>query len=418
MKSKTIVIASTGSLGDLHPAMGLALELKARGYQIAFATSAVYQKKIEQAGINYHLLRPDLPKDQETIEKIMHPIKGAEFFFRQLILPALSETYADLTEIVTGCDLLIANGLIFPASLVSEKTGIPWILYELQPTSFFSIYEPPVLATAPYLAKSRFLGVWAVKLFKQLAKLMTRSWAEPIHQLRKELELPDVHHPMFFEGKFSADLVLAMFDSVFAQPQPDWAKQTKVTGFVFYDRLSPDRGLSGELQEFLAAGEAPIVFTLGSAAVKTAGNFYAESLAALEKLGCRAVFLVGDRQLDNLSSRMIAVDYAPYSELFPLAKAIVHQGGIGTTAQALRAGVPMLVVPFSLDQPDNAARIVRLGVGRIISRKKYQQKQVVKELQLLLNNPQYKTKAVEISQIIQAENGVRTACDKIEDFLN
>ncbi len=416
MKSKKIVIASTGSLGDLHPAMALALELKARGHHIAFATSAVYREKIEQAGINYHLLRPDLPEDEETIEKMRHPTKGTKFFFR-LFLSALSETYADLIEIVTGCDLLIANGLIFPASLVSEKIGIPWILYELQPTSFFSIYEPPLLKTAPYLAKSRFLGVWAVKLFKQFAKLITRSWAEPIHQLRKELELPDVPHPIFFEGKFSSDLVLAMFSLVFAEPQPDWPKQTKITGFTFYDRLSPDRGLSTELKEFLAAGETPIVFTLGSAAVKIPGNFYTESLAVVEKLGCRAVFLVGDRPLANLPSGAIAVDYAPYSELFPRAKVIVYQGGIGTTAQVLRAGVPMLVVPFSFDQPDNAARVVRLGVGRTISRKKYQQNLVVKELQLLLNNSQYKTKALEIAQIIQAENGVKTACDAIEALL-
>ena len=403
MKSQKIVIATTGSLGDLHPAMGLALELQARGHQIAFATSEAYQAKIEQAGINYYPLRPDLPEDEETIEKMMHPTKGTEFFF-SLFLSALSETYADLTEIVAGCDLLIANGLILPASMVSEKTGIPWILYELQPTSFFSVYEPPVLDTAPFLAKSRFLGVWAVKLFKQLGKLITRSWNETIHQLRKELELPPVSHPILFEGKFSADLVLAMFSSVFAQPQPDWVKQTKVTGFVFYDRLSFDRGLSTELQEFLAAGEAPIVFTLGSAAV--------------EKLGCRAVFLVGDAVLDNLPPNSIAVDYAPYSKLFPLAKAIVHQGGIGTTAQVLRAGVPMLVVPFSFDQPDNAARIVRLGVGRTISRKKYQQNLVVKEIQLLLNNSQYKIKALEIAQIVRAENGAKTACDEIEAFLS
>jgi MGT family glycosyltransferase len=417
MESKKIVIATIGSLGDLHPAIALALELKARGHQVALATSAVYREKIEQTRINYYSLRPNLPKNPEILEKLWHPTQGAEFFIRHLILPALSETYVDLKDVVEGCDLLIANGIIFPASLVSEKLGIPWILYELQPASFFSIYDPPMLETLPYLAKSRFLGVWAVNLFKQLAKLATRSWAEPIHQLRKELELPDVSHPIFFEGKFSSDLVLAMFDSVFAEPQPDWAKQTKITGFTFYDRLLPNGGLPTKLQEFLEAGKAPIIFTLGSAAVKTAGNFYTESVAAVEKLGCRAVFLVGETILDNLPDSAIAVDYAPYSELFPLAKAVVHQGGIGTTAQALRAGVPMLVVPFSYDQPDNAARVVRLGVGRTIAKQKYQQNLAVKELQILLSNPQYKTRASEIAQIIQAKNGVKTACDAIESIF-
>lgn len=417
MESRKIVIATIGSLGDLHPAMALALELKARGHQVALATSEVYREKIEQTGVNYHSLHPNLPENPEILEKLWHPTQGAEFFLRNLIFPALSETYADLTDVVEGCDLLIANGIIFPASLVSEKLGIPWILYELQPASFFSIYDPPVLETVPYLAKSRFLGVWAVNLFKQLAKLATRSWAEPIHQLRKELKLPYVSDPIFFEGRFSANLVLAMFDSVFAEPQPDWAKQTKITGFTFYDRLLPNRSLSTKLQEFLEAKEAPIIFTLGSAAVKTAGNFYVESLAAVEKLGCRAVFLVGDTILENLPDNAIAVDYAPYSELFPHAKAVVHQGGIGTTAQALRAGVPMLVVPFSYDQPDNAARVVRLGVGRTIARKKYQQDLAVKELQILLSNSQYKTRSSEIAQIIQAKNGVKTACDTIESLL-
>ena len=248
---------------------------------------------------------------------------------------------------------------------------------------------------------------------------MSRSWAEPIRQLRKELELPnvDVSSPLF-EEKFSPDLVLAMFSSVFTKPQPDWVKQAKITGFTFYDRLYPSSSLSTELQEFLAAGEAPVVFTLGSAAVNTAGNFYTESAIAAEKLGCRAVFLVGDVKLENLRNDAIALEYAPYSELFPHAKAVVHQGGVGTTAQALRAGVPMLVVPFSYDQPDNANRIVSLGVGRTISRNNYQQNLVVKELQILLNNSQYKAKALEIAQIIKAENGTKTACDAIETFLN
>ena len=391
MQSKRIVIATIGSLGDLHPAIALALELQGRGHQTTLATSAIYQKKIEQAGINFHSLRPEIPDSPEVIEKIMHPTKGAEFLFREIILPA---------------------------SLVSEKTGIPWISYTLQPASLFSVYDPPVLLSALYLAKSSFLGVWAVKLFKQFAKFMTRSWAEPIRQLREELELSnvDVSSPLF-EDKYSPNLVLAMFSSVFAQPQSDWLEQIKITGFTFYDRLNHNSGLSAELQEFLAAGEAPVVFTLGSAAVQTPGDFYTESLAAVQELDCRAVFLVGDLKLE-MPHNAIAVDYAPYSELFPRAKAVVHQGGVGTTAQTLRAGLPMLVVPFSYDQPDNAARVVRLGVGRTIAKEKYRRDIAVKELQLLLNDPQYKTKAIEIAQIIQAENGVETACDEIEAFLN
>jgi len=416
MNSKRIVIATIGSLGDFHPAIALSLGLKARGHDVTLATFEAYRQNAEQAEIKFHPIRPNILFDPQLQEQMMHPIKGPEVVFRQVILPAVRLTYADLMDAVVGSDLLIAGELVFPASLVAEKTGIPWSSFILQPSSFFSIYDPPVLFAAPYLAWSRFLGPWAVKLLKQFAKFATRSWAEPIEQLRKELGLIDVAYPLF-EGKFSPGLVLALFSSVLGTPQPYWPLQTLITGFTFYDRLTPSDGLPSSLKEFLAAGEPPIVFTLGSAAVKTAGDFYIESLEVAKQLGCRAVFLVGDEKLDNLPECMIAVNYAPYSELFPYAAVVVHQGGVGTTAQALRAGVPMLVVPYSHDQPDNAARIVRLGLGRTVPRRKYQRNRVVKELRLLLSHPDYKTKASQIRQIIQIEDGVTTACDAIEAFL-
>jgi rhamnosyltransferase subunit B len=107
----------------------------------------------------------------------------------------------------------------------------------------------------------------------------------------------------------------------------------------------------------------------------------------------------------------------PYSQIFPSACAIVHQGGIGTTAQALRAGRPTLIMPYSHDQPDNAARVERLGTLRTLPRKKYSASRIAKELSELLNNSQYAEKAAEISSLVQAENGVNLACDAIEQQL-
>ncbi|HEY9845357.1 MAG TPA: nucleotide disphospho-sugar-binding domain-containing protein, partial [Candidatus Caenarcaniphilales bacterium] len=121
--------------------------------------------------------------------------------------------------------------------------------------------------------------------------------------------------------------------------------------------------------------------------------------------------------LENLPSDVLAVNYAPYSQIFPRACAIVHQGGIGTTAQALRAGLPTLIMPYSHDQPDNAARVQRLGTSRTISREQYSAPRVAKALGELLGNPSYAAKATEIGRIVQAENGVGLACDAIEKQL-
>ncbi|WP_051038991.1 glycosyltransferase [Chamaesiphon minutus] len=109
----------------------------------------------------------------------------------------------------------------------------------------------------------------------------------------------------------------------------------------------------------------------------------------------------------------MAIDYAPYSQLFARAAAIVHQGGIGTTAQGLRSGRPTLIMPYSHDQPDNAARAERLGGSRTIARENYTIDRAVKELSALLANPSYAAKAAEVGRIVSAEDGVSLAYEAI-----
>ena len=235
--------------------------------------------------------------------------------------------------------------------------------------------------------------------------------------------LGDLHPQMAIENPLMEDnnspyLVLAMFSSVLAKPQLDWPKNTVMTGFTFYDDSQARAALSQELDQFLRKGEAPIVFTLGSAAVLTPGTFFAESIQAAKLLNRRAVLLIGNNPLpEGLTDEIIAVDYVPYSQIFPRAAAIVHQGGIGTTAQALRSGCPTLIMPYSHDQPDNAARVERLGTSRTISRKQYSAVPVAKKLDQLLDNPSYSLKAAEIGAILAVENGVGASCDAIEQQL-
>lgn len=233
----------------------------------------------------------------------------------------------------------------------------------MAPISFFSAYDAPVLAPFPFLAKLRGLGLIVNQGVINFAKLVSKSWAEPVHQLRRELGLPPLIGNPFIDDKFSSYLVLALFSPVLAKPQPDWAVNTVMAGFTFYDGSQGRTELTPELKQFLDAGEPPIIFTLGSAAVMAPGNFYQESIQAAKQLNRRAVLLIGKNMPPENSKDILAVSYAPYSQIFPHACAIVHQGGIGTTAQALRAGRPTLVMPYSHDQPDNAARVERLGTS-------------------------------------------------------
>jgi rhamnosyltransferase subunit B len=414
-----IVVTTIGSLGDLHPQIALAIELRKRGHDIIFATMKEYGAIIEPLGFEFHPMRPDgTPiNNPEEIAKMTDLKTGSEYVVRKWLLPNLRDTYIDLLDSAKDADLIVAGDIVYAAPLVAEKLGIPWVSLALAPVAFFSAYDPSVIPLFPFLVKLRGLGTLINQVIIQSLKTVTQSWAEPIHQLRKELGLSQINYNPLVD-KSSACLVLAMFSSILAKPQPDWDKNTVVTGFTFYEGDLNQGKLPLQLQQFLDAGEAPIVFTLGSAAVMVPGTFYQESVRAATQLNRRAVLLIGkNTPPDRLSKDIIAIDYVAYSQIFPHAYAIVHQGGIGTTAQALRAGRPTPIVPYSYDQPDNAARVKRLGTSRTIERKHYTAAIVAKELKALLENPNYATKAIEIGRIVQMENGVKVACDAIEDRL-
>jgi UDP:flavonoid glycosyltransferase YjiC (YdhE family) len=420
---KRIVLTTHGTLGDLHPYLAIALELQKRGHKPVIATSEYHRRRIEAAGIDFHAIRPDISfDDKELHRRLTEPKRGLERVIREFMLPVLRTTYDDLLAVVQmdgGADLIISQILIFAAPLIAEKTGIRWVSTELQPGAFMSVFDPPVLAPFPALAKLRGLGSTFHSALFRLAKLTARSWGEPVRQLRRELGLPPGKDPLF-EGRNSPHVVLALFSRVLGEPQPDWAANTLVTGFPFYDESGSS--LTRELAQFLDEGEPPIVFTLGSSAVWDASSFYMESIAAAQRLGRRAVLLVGNGPLnhppESLPKNVFAVAYAPFAQIFPRASVIVHQGGIGTTGQGLRAGKRMLVMPFGGDQYDNGARIERLGVGNIIMRKQYTAERAAVELKQLFDNSSYGERAADLGRRVQAEKGVCVACDAIEGQLS
>lgn len=411
-----IVVTTMGSLGDLHPKIAIALELRQRRHDIVFATHQGYQAKIEALGFKFYPIRPDGTEDPSEIARMTNPKTGSEYVICNWLLPSLPKTYADLMSAARDADFMIAGEIVYAARLVAEKLGIRWASSALSPFSMFSAYDPPVIALFPWLAKLHKFGVPINQGVIRLLKAITKSWAEPIHRLRAELRLPKRSGNPLIDDKFSPYLVLAMFNSVLAKPQPDWAENTVVTGFAFYD--GDNAKLSPKLQQFIDVGEPPLVFTLGSANVLNPGVFYSESIKAATQLNRRAVLLMGENTFpEKLPKNIIAINYAPYSKIFPHASAIVHQGGIGTTAQALRSGRPTLIMPYTYDQPDNAARVERLGTSRTIDRKQYVAQRVAKELRELIENPRYAAKAKKVGQILQAEDGVGAACDAIEKQL-
>jgi UDP:flavonoid glycosyltransferase YjiC (YdhE family) len=428
IEGKRIVLSTFGSLGDLHPYIAIALELKTRGHHPVIATSDAYREKTDALGLELRRVRPDLPGfDQPEelaamVSKVMDARTGSREVFETFVVPHLAAIYEDLSAAVADADMIVTHPLPLVGPVVAEKRGLPWVSSVLAPISLFSVYDPPVPPQMPAFHKLLKLSPLVGRAALKVARLQLKSITEPVQALRARLGLPRGGNPIF-EGQHAPSRVLALFSRVLAAPQPDWPPQTRLTGFPFYDRrdrAGDTPGLPRELREFLDAGERPIIFTLGSSAIWVAEDFYTESVAAAQALGRRALLLVGDernRPRGRLPAGVAAFDYAPFGELLPRGCATVHQGGVGTTGQALRAGRPSLVVPFSHDQFDNGERVRRLGAGRVLPRPRYNARTAAKELAQLLDDVSYAERAAEVGRIVDGEDGARAACDLIEEVF-
>ncbi len=413
-----IVLNTFGSFGDLHPYLAIAMELQRRGHECVVATAEVYRQKVTEEGVGFAQVRPDvgeLLNQPEMIQKLWHPTRGTIYLLRDYILPQVENSFTDLDRACVGADLLLTHAASYAGPIVAEARKIPWLSVALQPAIFFSAYDPAVVAMAPWTRHLYKLGRWTFAAMRKAADRETRRWAAPVFALRKKLGLPNTSNPVM-EGVFSPLGTLTLLSKAFAEPQPDWPVNSAPTGFVFYDKRGfGATGLSEGLQKFLADGPPPILFTLGSSAVTHPGTFYEESAKAAEMLGVRAILLTGlpSKPGTNL---IHAEEYAPYSAIMPLVSAVVHQGGIGTVAQTLRAGKPMLVVPWAHDQPDNGYRLQRMGVGEVLPRHQYTAARAAMALKKLLQG-HYVSSALKIASAINQEDGLMAACDRVEILL-
>lgn len=418
-RARRIVLTTFGSYGDLNPMLGLAIGLRDRGHHPVLATMPFYRQVVEREGIEFHPVRPDGdPSDSALLARIMDARRGSEYVIKDVMMAHLRESYDDLLPVARDADLLISHPITFATRIVAETLGVPWASSVLAPLSFFSRYDLPVFPNAAWNKKlERVPG--AARVLVAMARAASRPWAREADRLRAELGLPPGGHPLF-EGQHAPDLVLVLFSSVLARPQPDWPPNARVTGPVWYNGATPPT-LDDDLEQFLRAGPPPVVFTLGSSAVHAPGRFFEESVEAARRAGLRAV-LLASRHADAFAAAaphdVKVVGAASHAALMPRAAVVVHQGGIGTLHQALRAGVPMLVVPYAHDQADNAARAVALGVGRSVPPGRYRAARVAGELRRLAGDAGIAARAADISAVVAREDGVVAACEAIENLLS
>jgi UDP:flavonoid glycosyltransferase YjiC (YdhE family) len=274
-------------------------------------------------------------------------------------------------DVIAGQTITIGGTLLFAHRLLRETDQVPCATVHLAPCVFRSDDRPPRLTPL-----SDWFGPRTPRFLRQAGWwLFDKTFYDPIftrplNRYRAELGLPGVER-IFQSWIHEADCVVGLFPDWFGQPQADWPANAVSAGFPFYDH-GDHHPLSPRLLAFLHAGPPPVAFSVGTATA-TARGFFETSVAAAQQAGTRAILLTHfARQIPaSLPENVIHVDYAPFGALLPKVGAFVHHGGIGSTSQALRAGVPQLVRPVSSDQFDNSARVVKLGVARELLAKQY-----------------------------------------------
>jgi rhamnosyltransferase subunit B len=363
---RKFILVPAGSAGDIYPFVWMGRGLASLGHEVVVVVHRPFDRTMEAAGLRVVPYGTD-----EDFEKIIrhpdlwHPRRGFELVVRAASLGYPEALPRIRGEIAPGRTLLVGAGIAFPARIVAEAAQVPLVTVQLQPIAFMSVADPPVIG-------ARFewflrLPMWVRRALYRIGDIHSdRIVAPGINACRASLGLSGPVRRIMRSYWMSPFKVLALFPDWYGEKQDDWPPQAVITRFPLYDE--GDRiTVAPELERFLAEGAPPVLFTPGSANLQ-ARRFFEVGLEACIRLHTRALFVTRfPEQLPaDLPPEIRHVAYAPFSQVFPRCKAIVHHGGIGTVAQGLAAGVPQFVMAMSHDQPDNGYRLTRLGVGAYV----------------------------------------------------
>ncbi len=398
------ILVTFGSRGDVHPMLALGQALQARGHRAMVLTNPAFGDEVAQAGLEFVPVGTE-DDYRHTVEhpKLWHPVDGLGVMWRYLLRPALRPTFEALQLLCRPAagsgpgmaPLVLASPLAMGARVAQEALGIRLVSTYTSAMMLRSVQDPLTIAqwqVPRYLPNWARHGIW---------KLLDRVKLDPLvkpalEALRQSQGLPPLagaHSAVFGPWIHSPLGGLTLFPPWFAAARPDWPAQVHAGAFPLYDdplHVSPEghAPLDSELQAFMDAGPAPVVFMPGSAQQGTE-SFFRSAVAACAQLGVRAVLLGHSHAVDKgkLPPSIWSAAYFPFARLLPRARAIVHHGGIGTSAQALRAGIPQLVWPQAYDQFDNAMHLERLGVGRRLRSHPLETAELATRLQELENGP-------------------------------
>ncbi len=378
MRRLRVLFCPFGSEGDVNPLIWIAEGMAARGHDVVFIITPHYQRLIDKKGFT----AVPIGTEEQFLAfarnpKAWDPQNGPRTVIKGMV-DTIPEAIAAFERAGDQFDVAILSTLGLAIGSLAEAKGIPRIMVHMQPICVRSIHDFPLFMTS--LGFLQHTPLWLKRAFFWLVDRLIWVVAErPLNRLRHHLGLPAWRN-FYEEGLHGGIGGIAMFPDWFASRQPDWPSGVQTFNFPVSAERHP---LPSDLDAFLSRGEPPVIWTHGSANFDI-NHFQSCALRASETLGLRCLLVSLDPPKESLPETAFHFPHVRFEDIFPRCLAAVHHGGIGTTSKAVAAGLPQLIIPKSHDQPDNAQRISRLGLGKMLTYKALDTPQLEQTLQELV----------------------------------
>jgi len=410
-----VLLVALGSAGDVHPFIALGRALKSRGHRATLVSIGVFEQTAQDAGLHFiEVLDPEQYEAVSNNPDVWDPVKGIKLIIEKFYVPAMPEVYRIIEENADTDTMVVASSLCIGARIAQEKLNIPLVTIHLQPFVFISRINPPVLPVGNFprwLPQPLNTAMWST-----LEWIFDRAFGREIKTYRAELGLQTTRG-IFTRWLNSPQRIIGLFPEWYGPPAPDWPEQTHLTGFVRFDGAEFEE-LPESVEDFLRSGEPPVVFTPGTA-MQHGKDFFSAGIEACRSMGKRAVLLTlhTEHLPSELPEDIVHFEYVPFSQILNRSAALVHHGGIGTTAQGLSAAIPQLVMPMNFDQPDNAARMENLNIGASLRPSEWTGTNVASKLEHLLSSVEVAEQCQTLSRRIDFDEALEQTCRVIEEMV-
>lgn len=405
-----IVIYALGTGGDIDPMVALGIELLRRGYSVSFLSNDYFQPRIVAAGCEFISVGTIEQYHQGNSVTAWEPRNHADNF-EYYHAPAFEPAFNYVKSLAGTNTLVLALGEENGARVAAEKCSIPFIKMILSPNLIFSAYSPP--APMKWAIPARIPRFIVRFLLRRNRKTRFKVFFRVEHTQTYLATRKRLGCPLTFQTESAALLQIGFFPEWFGMPAKDWPKNLKLVGFPLQNLASMNS--RSELDAFIEQQGAPLIFTSGTG-VKDVAELFTEGRKICEQLQVPGVFVGGASGAELLqgSSLCLHLDYIDFEYALAKALAIIHHGGMGTTAQAIKAGIPQLIRPIKYDQPDNADRIYKLGLGTYVMPEKFKAEQVAPMLGNMLQKAKNSKALRHYSADVNNSSAIVNACDLIE----